>query len=222
MGFIKNVATTGLLAAQAVGLSPTATAADPAAPKKPTTTVTSVEPKTVSDLFAARVEAENTKDVVMVTTQGGKVLPKPEYFDLVTKNAVRDGIFKNQDQFTQRDMSGGLIPDQGAYRKYMEQILGRAEQFKDPKTYGMLTNSLRYLTGQKEYPRILTQSQLEALTERYPINESMNVIGVLSGMLQRNKPIEAIKANADRLMRLIEEEGTLRNDKGIEFIDYTK
>ncbi len=59
MRFIKNVATTGLLAAQAVGLNPTATAADPVTPKK-LTSVTRVEPA-VSDLFAARVEAEKAK-----------------------------------------------------------------------------------------------------------------------------------------------------------------
>ncbi len=176
MGFIKNVAATGLLAAQAVGLNPTATAADPVAPKKPTS-VTRVEPA-VSDLFAARVEAEKKAETVtseeMVTKQDGTKLPKSEYINLVISNAQRDGIIKSESHpdFQIKDLSAQAIVDQSKYGTYLRSIREKASQFKNPKDFSSFVNAMRVLGQSPDGNPILKQEDREFL-----INHDSYVLG---------------------------------------------
>ncbi len=158
----------------------------------------------------------------MVTTESGKVFTEPAYLKLIRDNGTRDKIFKGQDQFTVKDLEGRSILDQAAYRNYSERIKEKSEQFKDPKDFGRFVNGLRYLTGQKEYPRVLSQTQIEFMLEKFPINESVNMAGALCGMQTRGEPLAEIKAKADKLFRTIDEGGSLKNEAALIFHQFTK
>ncbi len=163
-------------------------------------------PMLTNNLHAAEPrDSINQSDQEVVKLKDGKTLTKDQYFDLVIKNATRDGILKSQDAFKIKDSSGKEIEDTQGYKKYISSIKERAAQFTDPKGFSKFINGIRTLRDQPGSNKaILTPRQVDFLIEYPSISKSDEAVGKLHGGLITGWTIDDLRKKADEYVRNLE------------------
>ncbi len=205
---VARVLTGAVMAGQALGLTPTASAAEKKV-EKATTDVASRDsdrnPDTVElaankpDSLDRALESSPALNEEMVTKKDGTQVTKTEYINSVINDAVRDGILKSQSHkdFQIKDTNGRLIDDKPKYEAYIQSIKDKANQFKDVKKFSGVFNGIRDLTkSSRPEELILTPKQVELLMEHPDMVEVYRKVGTLYGGLNQGIKTEKLQKYA--------------------------
>ncbi len=205
---VARVLTGAVMAGQALGLTPTASAAEKKV-EKATTDVVSRDSDRNPDTVELSVDKQVTREAnsEMVQLNSGKSVTKEEYFDLVIKNATRDGIMKSQSDFKLKDLTGREIKDTQGYQKYIDSLKDKANQFKNPKDFSRFINTIRTLRDTPGSDKaVLTPRQVEFLIEYPSIHQTADIAATLfGGMKNGGASVKEARTKADELIRNLEQ-----------------
>ncbi len=204
---VAKVLTSAVMAGQAFSLTPSS-----AGEKKVDQPSTGIVSRN-SDRNPDTVELSTNKQITeeanseMVQLKSGQFVPKEEYFDLVIKNATKDGILKSKDGFKLKDLQGREIEDTQGYKKYIDSLKGKANQFKDPKDFSRFINTIRFLRDTPGSAKaVLTPRQVEFLVEHPSVDEVAHLIKKLNGGITIDGiSIHQARIEADESIRKLEE-----------------